>query len=122
MRRTGSRPSSGERSHTPPSGESNGGEGRESFSANAQHDGAASSNAIAYLANALWQALQMTNEGGPTGSTGTYASRPIEIRQKVMPVPLVAMSSREAVRVLVEVAVMSVELSAYDDAVRGVVA
>ena len=49
----------------------------------AQHDGAASSNAIADLANALRQALQMTNEGGPTGHTGTYASRPIEIRQKV---------------------------------------
>ena len=83
MRRTGSRPSSGERSHTPPSGESNGGEGRESFSANAQHDGAASSNMIADLANALRQALQMTNEGRPTAPTGTYASRPIEIRQKV---------------------------------------
>ena len=83
MRRTESRPSSGERSDTPPGREGNGGEGRESFSANAQQDGAASSNAIADLANALRQALQMTNEGGPTGPTGTYASRPIEIRQKV---------------------------------------
>ena len=82
MRRTESRPSSGERSDTPP-GRGNGGDGRESFSANVQHDGATSSNAIADLANALLQALQMTNEGGPTGPTGTYASRPIEIRQKV---------------------------------------
>ena len=40
----------------------------------------------------------------------------------MMPVPLVAMSSGEAVRVLVEVVVVSVELSADDDAVRGVVA
>ena len=40
----------------------------------------------------------------------------------MMPVPLVAMSPREAVRVLVEVAVVSVELLAHDDAVRGVVA
>ena len=78
MKRTASRPTSGERSHTPP-----GGEGRESFSANAQHDGAASSNMVADLANALRQVLQMTNEGGPTAPTGTYASRPIEIRQKV---------------------------------------
>ena len=40
----------------------------------------------------------------------------------MMPVLLVVMSSGEAVRVRVEVAVMSVQLSAYDDAVRGVVA
>ena len=51
--------------------------------ANAQHDEAASSNMIADLANALRQVLQMTNEGGPTAPAGTYASRPIEIRQKV---------------------------------------
>ena len=38
---------------------------------------------IADLANALRQVLQMTNEGGPTTPTSTYASRPIEIRQKV---------------------------------------
>ena len=37
MRRTESRPTSGERSQTPPGGEGNGGEGRESFSANAHH-------------------------------------------------------------------------------------
>ena len=84
MRRTESRPSSGERSDTPPGGEGNGGEGRESFSANAQHGGAAaSSNAIADLANALRQALQINNQGGPTGHTGTYTSRTIEIRQKI---------------------------------------
>ena len=83
MRITESRPSSGERSDTPPGREGNGGEGRESFLANAQHDGAASSNAIADLANALRQALQMNNEGGPTGPTGMYASRLREIRQKV---------------------------------------
>ena len=84
MRRTESRPSSEERSDTPPGGDGNGGEGRESFSANAQHGGAAaSSNTIADFANALLQALQMTNEGGLTAPTGTYASRPIEIRQNV---------------------------------------
>ena len=83
MRRTVSRPTPGERSQTPPGGEGNGGEGRESFSANAQHDGAASSNMVADLVNALRQVLQMTNERGPTAPTGTYASRPIEIRQKV---------------------------------------
>ena len=84
MRRTESRPSSGERSDTPPGGEGNGGEGRESFSANAQHGGAAaSSNAIADLANALRQALQINNEGGTTVPPGMYASRLREIRQKV---------------------------------------
>ena len=83
MRRTDLRPTSGERSQTPPVGEGHGGEGRESFSANAQHDGAASSNMVADLANPLRQVLQMTNEGGPTAPTGTYASRSIEIRQKV---------------------------------------
>ena len=68
MRRTDSRPTSGERSQTPPGGEGNGGEGRESFSANAQHDGAgtASSNVVAELAEVLRQALQMANERGPT--------------------------------------------------------
>ena len=68
MRRTDSRPTSGERSQTPPGGEVNGGEGRESFSANAQHDGAgtASSNVVAELAEVLRQALQMANERGPT--------------------------------------------------------
>ena len=40
----------------------------------------------------------------------------------MMPVSLVAMSSGEAVRVLVEATVVSVELSAHDDAVWGVVA
>ena len=40
----------------------------------------------------------------------------------MMTVPLVVTSSGEAVRVLVEVAVVSVELSAQYDAVRGVVA
>ena len=70
MRRTESRPSSGERSDTPPGGKGNGGEGRESFSANAQHGGAAaSSNAVADLANALLQALQMAHEGGPIAPT-----------------------------------------------------
>ena len=38
---------------------------------------------VADLANPLRQVLQMTNEGGPTAPTGTYASRSIEIRQKV---------------------------------------
>ena len=37
---------------------------------------------IADLANALRQVLKMTNEGRPTAPTGTYESRPIEIRQK----------------------------------------
>ena len=85
MRRTDTRPPSEERSQTPPGGEGNGGEGRESFSANAQQDGAgtASSNVVADLANVPRQALQMANEGGPTAPTGTYTSRPIEIRQKV---------------------------------------
>ena len=84
MRRTETRPTSGERSHTPPGAEGNGGEGRESFSADAQHGGAAaSSNATAELANALQQALRMINEGGAAAPTGTYTSRPIEIRQKV---------------------------------------
>ena len=84
MRRNETRPTSGERSHTPPGAEGNGGEGRESFSADAQHGGAAaSSNATAELANALQQALRMINEGGAAAPTGTYTSRPIEIRQKV---------------------------------------
>ena len=106
MRRTDTRPSSGERLSTPPGGGGNGGEGRESSSANAQHHGgdgresfpaneqhhettaaaapsATSSNMIADLANALRQVLQMTNAGGPTAPTAdTYESRPIEIRQK----------------------------------------
>ena len=74
-----------DRSHTPPGAESNGGEGRESFSADANRDGAgtASCNAIAEIANALQQVLRMTNEGGTAAPTGTYTSRPIEIRQKV---------------------------------------
>ena len=67
MRRTESRPTSGERSQTPPGAEGNGGEGRESFSADAHQDGAASSNAIADLVNVIRQALQMNNEGGPSG-------------------------------------------------------
>ena len=46
-----------------------GGEGRESFSANAQHDGAASSNAVAEFANVFWQALQMAHEGEPIAPT-----------------------------------------------------
>ena len=84
MRRNETRPTSGERSQTPPGAEGNGGEGRESFSADAQHGGAAaSSNAIAELTNAFLQALRMNNEGGAAAPTGTYASRPIEIRQKV---------------------------------------
>ena len=85
MRRTETRPTSGERSNTPPGAEGNGGEGRESFSADANRDGAgtASSNAIAEFANALQQALRMINEGGAAAPTGTYTSRPIEIRQKV---------------------------------------
>ena len=69
MRRTVSRPTSGERSQTPPGGEGNRGEGRESFSANAQQEGAASSNVVAELASVFWQALQMANEGGPTAPT-----------------------------------------------------
>ena len=70
MRRTYSRLSSGVMSQTPPGREGNGGEGRESFSANAQHGGAAaSSNAVAELANALLQALQMAHEGGPIAPT-----------------------------------------------------
>ena len=70
MRRTDTRPSSGERPDTPPGGEGNGGEGREPFSANAQHGGAAaSSNAIAELANALQQVLRMINEGGAAAPT-----------------------------------------------------
>ena len=103
MRRTDTRPLSGERLSIPP-GVGNGGEGCESSSANAQHHGgegreffpanaqhnettaapsAASSNMIADLVNALRQSLQMINEGGPTAPTaGTYESRPIEIRQK----------------------------------------
>ena len=65
-----------------------GGEGRESFPANAQHHETASappatsSNMIADLANALRHELQMNNEGGPTTPRGTYESRPGEIRQK----------------------------------------
>ena len=103
MRRTDTRPSSGERLCTPPGGVGNGGEGCESSSANVQHHGgerresfpanaqhhettaapsATSSNMIADLGNALRQVLQMTNEGGPTTPTGTYESRPIEINQK----------------------------------------
>ena len=106
MRRTDTRPSSGERLSAPPGGVGNGGEGRESSSANAQQHGGngreffpvneqhhettaaaapseTSSNMIADLANALRQVLQMTNEGGPTAPTAeTYESRPIEIRQK----------------------------------------
>ena len=80
MRRIDSRPPWGERSQTPP-----GGEGRESFSADAHQDGAgtASSNVFADLANVLRQALRMANEGGPTTPTGTFTSRPTEIRQKV---------------------------------------
>ena len=69
MRRTESRPTSGKKSQTPPGGEGNGGEGRESFSANAQHDGGASSNAVAEFANVFWQALQMAHEGGPIAPT-----------------------------------------------------
>ena len=85
MRRNETRPTSGERSHTPPGAEGNGGEGRESFPADANRDGAgtASSNAITELTNALLQALRMNNEGGAAAPTGTYTSRPIEIRQKV---------------------------------------
>ena len=66
MRRTDTRPPSGERSQTPPDGEGNGGEGRESFSADTNRDGAgtASANVVADLANVLWQALRMANEGG----------------------------------------------------------
>ena len=67
--RTESRPSSGVRSQTPPGREGNGGEGRESISANAQHDGAALSNAVAEFANAFWQAPQMAHEGGPITPT-----------------------------------------------------
>ena len=83
--RTETRPTSGERSHTPPGAEGNAGEGRESFSADANRDGAgtASSNAIVELANALLQALRMTNERGAAAPPGTYTSRSIEIRQKV---------------------------------------
>ena len=85
MRRIDTRPLSGERSQTPPGGEGNGGEGRESFSADAHQDGAgtALSNVVADLANVLRQVLRMANEGGPTAPTGTSTSRPIEIRQKV---------------------------------------
>ena len=104
MRRPDTRPSWGERLSTSPGGVGNGGEVRESSSANAQHHGgkgresfpanaqhhettaalsATSSIMIAELANALRQVLQMTNEGGPTAPTaGTYASSPIKIRQK----------------------------------------
>ena len=39
---------------------------------------------IADLANTFRQVLQMTNEGGATAPTGTYESRPIEIRQKML--------------------------------------
>ena len=80
---------------TPPGGLGNGGEGRESSFANAQHNGgegresfpansqhhettaapsATSSNMIADLANALRQVLQMTNEGGPTAPTAGTTS------------------------------------------------
>ena len=85
MRIIHTRPPSGDRSQTPPGGGGNGGEGRESFSADAHQDGAgtASSNVVADLANVLRQALRMANEGGPTAPTGTSTSRPIEIRQKV---------------------------------------
>ena len=69
MRRTDTRPPSGVRSQTPPGREGNGGEGRESFSANAQHDGAASSNVVAEFANVFWQSLQMAHEGGPIAPT-----------------------------------------------------
>ena len=71
MRRTDTRPPSGVRSQTPLGREGNGGEGRKSFSANAHLDGAGdpSSNVVAELANVLWQALQMVNEGGPTAPT-----------------------------------------------------
>ena len=69
--RTDARPPSGVRSQTPPGREGNGGEGRESFSANAHHDGvgAPSSNAIAKFANVFWQALQMAHEGGRIAPT-----------------------------------------------------
>ena len=85
MRRTDTRSPSGERSHTPPGGEGNGREGRESFSADAHQDGAgtASSNVVADLADVLRQALRMANEGGSTAPTGTSTSRSTEIRQKV---------------------------------------
>ena len=70
MGRTETRPTSGEKSHTPPGAEGNGGEGRDSFSADAQHGGAAaSSNAFAELANALQQVLRMINEGGAAAPT-----------------------------------------------------
>ena len=73
MRRNETRPTSGERSQTPPGAEGNGGEGRESFSADAQHGGAAvSSNATAELANALQQALRMINEGGAAAQARTH--------------------------------------------------
>ena len=50
------------------------------------------------------------------------AAAPAVPARRMKPVTLVATSSGEPVRVLVEVAVVSVELSAHDDAVRGVVA
>ena len=97
MRRTDTRPSSGERLSTLSGEVSNGEEecesssanaqyyeeeGRESFPDNAQHHetapgpSATSSNTIGDLGNALRQVLQMTNEGGPTAPTGTYESDP----------------------------------------------
>ena len=71
MRRTDSRPSSGVRSQTCPVREGNGGERRESFSANTHHNGAGapSSNAVVQFANAFWRALQMAHEAGPIAPT-----------------------------------------------------
>ena len=85
MKRIDTRTPSGQRSQTPPGGEGNHGEGRESFSADEHQDGAgtASSNVVADVANVLRQALRMAYEGGPTAPTGTSTSRPIDIRQKV---------------------------------------
>ena len=84
MRTIDTRPPLGERSQTLPGGEGNGGEGRESFSADANRDGAGttSSNVVADLVF-LRDTLRMANEGGATAPTGTYPYRPTEIRQKV---------------------------------------